>query len=938
MRIHGKYIRTLFMMLLFSSAGFAQKDGGEGLKLQKTDSSDMKKIPEVVTGNWKQIYSDNAYLFFDQALMGREPGVYTSKNGYVGNAGVMMLRGVTTVNLNSSPFIVVDGVPVRQTRTLSPFVSGLTQTNIGFINPLDVAGVKVLRGGYENSYWGGRAGNGIIEVEIDKGVLGSTSIDVMARIGLTRADYSYDVMNSTNYRGYLYEYMQLMGKTLKELENNILFDPAHKKYNHNTNWLDEFQKTGLFHDYQLKMRGGDGDTRYMFSLGYASEDENIKEAKYQRFNMRFNLDYKITPKISISNYLSYSYGTSRFFSEGADWDINPIYLALTKAPFMSRNEYDDNGVRIERLAEKDVLGKSNPAVFKDNLKLTGNENRVDGIIKARWQYNKQMALNTYFSASYNSSIEQMNRLAYGIVADQNRNRQNSKRNYSDYLLRWDTYFSGDGQIGNHLAYQGKAGFVLETEEEKMTYGRRINTATDDFETLNNGTMDSVTNMNYAHNILSFYLNGQLAWRDLATLAANVRLESSSNFGPAGRWTVYGGVDFGVNVLRAAQNQVDVYARWGRTGNNDIRGFYQHTLYVPTTYIGYGGVYLGNVKNEELKPEITNNYDFGLNTRLFDNILDLSAGYYFKKTTGLLTQKAVAVEVGLDPQFENNGDVVNQGFEVAANVNIFSATKVKWTVFANVSTLKNEVKQLNNGDVINYLDKFTGIARKGEALGSFYGYKVQGVFNKAAEIGELKRADGTPYQAGDYKMEDVNEDGVINSLDRQIIGSPMPDFFGGFGTTASWQGLTLSAFFSYSCGNDIYNLFEQKMNSMEDMSNQSVRVMNRWVSESVTGNGDLPRAAYGDPSGNFNTSDRWVEDGSYLRLKNVSLSYKVPLKKTSGFFKGLNVFVNCNNLFTLSGYNGFDPEVFSSVNPLLRGVDTGACPNSASYIFGVKISL
>lgn len=938
MRIHGKYIGAWSMMLLFSVAGFAQTTDQEKQETQASDHSEIKKLPEIVAGDWKDIYRDNAALFFDQALMGRETGVYTSRNGYVGNAGVMMLRGISTVNLSSAPYIIVDGVPVRQVRSLNPFVSGLTQSNIGFISPLDVANVRVLRDGYESSMWGGRAGNGIIDVEIDKGVLGSASIDLIARVGVTHADYSYEVMNSTNFRGYLYEYMQLMGKTLKELESNILFDPTHKKYNHNTDWLDEFQKNSLFQDYQLKMKGGDGDTRYMFSLGYASQGENIKEAKYQRFNMRFNLDYKITQKISISNYLSYAYGTSRFFGEGTDWDVNPIYLALTKAPFMSCDEYDDNGIRAERLAEKDVLGKSNPAVFKDNLKMTGNENRVDGVIKARWQMNKQMGLSTYFSASYNNAIEQMNRLSYGIVADENRERQNSKRNYSDYVLRWDTYYDAKGNIIPELSYFGKAGFVLETEEEKMTYGRRINPATDDFETLDNGTMDSITNMNFTHNMLSFYANGKLNYRNRVTAGANVRVESSSNFGKAGRWTLYGGVDLGINLLRTAGYQADLYANWGRTGNNDIRGFYQHTLYFPTSYLGYGGVYLGNVKNGDLKPEITNNYEAGVNARLFGDVLEFSAGYYYRKTTGLLTQKAVAVEIGLDPQFENNGDVVNQGVEVAVNANIVNTGKVKWAVFANISTLNNEVKKLRNGDIINTMDKFTGIAREGEKIGSFYGYKVLGVLKNDAEVKGLKRADGSLYQAGDYRMQDLNGDGVINSKDMQIIGSPLPEFYGGFGSSVSYKGLALSVLFSYSYGNDVYNLLDQKMHAMEDMSNQSVDVMHRWVSAELPGNGELPRAAYGDPSGNFNTSDKWVEDGSYLRLKNLSLSYRIPLKKTTGFFKGLDVFVNCNNLFTVSGYKGFDPEVFSSVNPLLRGVDTGACPNPQSYIFGVKISL
>lgn len=939
MKVYRKNIRTLFVMLLFSSVGISQTVAAENGEQQSSDTLNRKAVGSArQKKEWQQIYRENATLFFDRALMGREAGVYTSVNGFVGNSGIMMIRGINTLNLDASPYIMVEGVPVRQNRMLNPFVSGLSQNNIGFISPLDVADIEVVKGGYNGSFYGGRSGNGVINVSVDKGVLGSTAIDVMARVGFTQADYSYDVLNTTNYRGYLYDYMQLMGKTLVELDNNLLFDPTHAKYNHNTNWLDEFKQNGFFHDYQFKMKGGDGDTRYMFSLGYASEDETLQESNYQRFNMRFNLDYKITPKISISNYLAYSYGTARFFGEGTDWAVNPIYLAATKAPFMSRNQYDDNGTRIERLADLDVLGKSNPAVFKDNLENRSNENRIDGIIKANWQIDQSMALATYFSVSYNSVIEQMHRLSYGLAPDENRKRQNSKRNYGDYMLRWDTYFTREGEINNNFGYMGKAGFIIEQEAEKMVYGRRVNAATDDFETLNNGEQDSIGNMNYTHNLMTFYVNGKLNYRNVATLAGNVYLEASSNFGNKGRWTVYGGLDLGVNVLQTEQHDLAIYAQWGRTGNNDIRGSYQHTLYSPTKYMGYGGVYLGNVKNENLKPEITNNYDFGFNTRLLDHVLEVSAGYYYKKTTGLLTRKSVAIEVGLDPQFENNGNVLNQGVEVAVNANILKVGKVKWSVFANLSTVKNEVKDLNNGDIIRSLDKFTGIAREGEELGSFYGYKVKGVFKTAADVNGLKRADGTLYLAGDYQMEDLNHDDMINELDMQVIGSPIPDFYGGFGTNLAYKGFTFGALFSYSYGNDVYNLFRQKLNSMSDISNQSVEVMGRWISENQSGKGELPRAAYGDPSGNFNTSDKWVEDGSYLRLKSLSVSYDVPMKKRTGFVKGINLFANCNNLFTISGYSGFDPEVFSSVDPLLRGVDTGASATPKSYIFGLKIAL
>ena len=235
------------------------------------------------------------------------------------------------------------------------------------------------------------------------------------------------------------------------------------------------------------------------------------------------------------------------------------------------------------------------------------------------------------------------------------------------------------------------------------------------------------------------------------------------------------------------------------------------------------------------------------------------------------------------------------------------------------------------------DKFTGVAREKEALGAFFGYKVLGVYQNEGEV-NLKRTDGLPFLAGDFHFEDVNKDGIINGDDRQVIGSPLPDFYGGFGTDFRYRDFSLNVLFTYSYGNEVYNLFAQRMSSMEDYSNQSSAILNRWISPEVPGDGTLPRAAYGDPSGNAVTCDRWVEDGSYLKLRSVSLNYNVPLRDRSGFIKGIDVFVNANNLFTVTGYSGFDPEVFSSVNPLLRGVDTGASPMPRSYIFGIKLSL
>lgn len=936
--MYEKYITLSLVALLWSTCIRAQETNPQDSSRQ-TPKDTIMQLGERngLEKNWSQLFWTRPSMLFTRNLMGEECGVYTASNGFVANAGVMMLRGLTTVNLDASPYILVGGLPVRQTRHTTPFASGMIPSNLEFIHPLDISKVRVIRNGYEAVMQGGRAGNGLMEIEIEEGETGTSSIDIVARMGFSKGDYSLDMMNSAQFRAYLYGMMQSAGVSTAEMQDNIIFNSEHPKYNHNTDWMDEFKRNGSFKDFQLKMKGGDGDTRYLFSLGYTGDNETLKEANNQRFNLRFNLGYKIAQNIRIVNSFSYSYGTSRFWGEGTDWDVNPVYLAATKAPFMSPYQYSDNGIWINRLADADILGKSNPSWFKENLENKGNSSRVDAVIKAIWDVTPNFYVNTDIMITYNSITEKMHRAAQGIVADRYIDRQNSKRSYSDYLLKWNLFGGRHGKIGEAFDYNAKIGFSLENYDERNVYGRKVNASTDDIVSISGTLADSLTNEKYLNNVLNFLGHADFSWKNRLHLGVNLNLERSSNFGPDGSWNLYAGVDLNGDVIKADNHFLNVYAQWGRNGNNEIRGTYYAGMYYATHYYGYGGVYLGNIANKDLKPEITDNYDFGVRSSLFNHLLDLNVGYYIRRTTGLLTQKAVAIEVGLDPQYENNGEVLNQGLEAEMNLRLVQSPKVRWDVFANIATLNNEVKKLNNGEIVRKMDKFTGVAKEGEELGSFYGYKVLGIYRSDADV-KLKKTDGSLYQGGDYIIEDLNKDGIINTLDRQIIGSPLPDFFGGFGTSFSFKSLTLSALFSYSYGNDVYNLLNQKLHSMSDYSNQSTDVTRRWLSPENPGDGFLPRAAYGDPSNNFATSDRWVEDGSYLKLKSVSINYDIPLRNRTGFFKGITVFANGNNLLTVTGYKGMDPEVFSSSHPLLRGVDTGASPNPRSFIFGVKLAL
>lgn len=886
---------------------------------------------------WNDIYSMRSMFLFDRGLMGEEAGVYTAYNGFVGNAGLMMIRGVTSVNLNTSPYVFVDGLPARQAPNVGPFASGVLHSNLTFINPLDIASMRIVKDGYSNVLYGGRAGNGIIEMEIDKGTTGTATIDAAVRVGFMDADFEPSLMNAAEYRAYLYQMMSDRGYSAGELQQNPLFDPSQPAYSHETYWPGELSQKGLFSDVYLKMKGGDGDTHYLFSIGYTSESEVLKEVKDQRINMRFNLDFKISPKVKISNLFAYNYGNNRFFGEGSNWKQNPLFVSAAKAPFMSKDYYSAEGIKVEQLAGVDALGMTNPAALVEGLNNKGLSNKVDALIRGDWTINSKTSANAEVMVSYNSMTEKLHQPAEGIAMDRYIERQSAKRSYSEYLMRWKALVNRHGNILEDLTYNANAGLSMDMYEEKMIFGRTVNAASDEMESLDKGKfVDSLANTRYEHNMMNVYLSGGLNWRNKLNLGANFNLERSSNFGADGAWNLYAGAEVRWKALQTASEWVELFGQYGRTGNNDVRGGYYARLYKPAAYYIYGGVYLGNVRNDDLKPEYTHNYDAGVNAALFGNLLEVGASYYYRKTVGLITQKSLPIEIGLDPQYENNGDVVNQGVEVSLAVNPIQKNDLKWSIFATISTLKNEVKSLKNGEIVRTMDQFTAVAKEGEELGAFYGYKVKGIYNTKAEI-DVVKSDGSEYQPGDYKMEDINGDHKINGLDRQVIGSPIPEFYGGFGTNLTWKGLSFAALFTYSYGNDVYNLFRQRLSMMSDYSNQSRDVLNRWVSAEQPGNGWLPRSAYGDPSNNFVTSDRWVEDGSYLRLKSIAVQYDVPMKNRIGFIKGVRVSVNCNNLWTLSGYSGFDPEVFSGLDPLMRGVDCGATPSPRSYIFGLNVS-
>ena len=381
--------------------------------------------------------------------------------------------------------------------------------------------------------------------------------------------------------------------------------------------------------------------------------------------------------------------------------------------------------------------------------------------------------------------------------------------------------------------------------------------------------------------------------------------------------------------------------YGVTGNDGIEDYATKAYYQTVRYIDYAnGLVLSNIQNESLQWETTKRWNAGMDLGLFNNTLTISADIYASRTSDLLTLKALNVTSGLDAYWNNGGEMSNKGYELSANLKVLNMKKFQWEMSMNVGHYKNNIESLPEGDQVLNLYGGSVLTRVGNPAGVFYGYKTKGVFATDAEASaanlHIVNANGsyTYFGAGDIIFDDKTSDHTIDLNDRQIIGNPNPDFYGSFSSKMSFQKITLNALFSYSYGNDVYNYLRSQLESGADMSNQSTAMLSRWRKD-----GQLtsqPKATYGDPLGNSRFSDRWIEDGSYLRLKTVSVSYRVPIN--NAFINGMDIWVAANNLFTLTNYLGVDPECSTGNSVLTQGIDAGLVPQTQSFFVGVKINL
>ena len=909
-----------------------------------------------------------------------------SRSGNVGLGNILLMSGINSLNSNAQPLVIVDDVIMDMEYNRTTLHDGYFTNMLANLNVNDIESVQVLKNG--TAIYGAKGANGVLLIKTKRNKSMATKIDVTINGRYELIPRLPEMMGAEDYR--LYTTELLANKTLalgqmKYLNN----DPTYfyyNQYHNNTDWTDEAYKNAFSQNYGINVQGGDDIASYNLSVGYSLANSTLKKNDYSRFNMRLNSDINIAKGFDVRFDASYSDVDRSLFDDGAPSTVlsgvitSPGFLALAKAPFLSPYAFDNAGNPSHYLAEADdylegmFQGRgrlSNPASILEygdgkNRNSLGNRLIVFAITP-KYDFNKHLTISEHFALTLVNTNENYYLPIQGTPTfvvdglDESTTLNNLVQSQASSLtaIQSDTRLAWKNQFGAHQV--GAMGGVRYLNSAyKLTSQSGYNTPNDKAPKMNSSlSFKDTDGANDKTSDFIWYALGNYNYAQRYYLNAGVSAHASSRFGKDADGLKMAGVVWGLfPSVEAAWvisnenwfagikpvNYLRLNLGFDVTGNDDIDYTASRSYFVSRRMMNSSatGIVIGNIGNTELKWESTSRLTAGLEGNFLNNRLNLRFNYFKSWTSNLLSLQQLAWTSGLDASWSNEGKLENNGFDVHAIVKVLNLKDLRWEVGASVGHYKNKVTALPDNDRSFETSLYgTTIQTKvGQPVGLFYGYQTNGVYSTSAEAttdGKYlikENGDKVYFKAGDMNFVDLDGNHVIDENDRTIIGDPNPDIYGNIHTTLSWKNLTLSAVFNYSLGNDIFNYQRSLLEGGTYFLNQTTAMKNRWTTEGQKT--DYPRAEYKDPMGNARFSDRWIEDGSYLRMSNLTLSYYLPIQST--YLQGITIFGNVSNLFTITKYLGSDPDCGVAGSILSQGIDRGLLGKGRSFSMGVNINL
>ena len=915
-----------------------------------------------------------------------------TRSGQLGMGNTMFIGGLTSLQTNAQPLVVIDGVITDMQYDREMLHEGYYNNILANLNVNDIESVTVLKNG--TAIYGAKAAGGVLLIKTKRNRSMATKIDVTINGQYQLTPRLPKMMGPEDYRLYATEMLSGLTGSIHNLEF-VNSDPTNYYYNtyhNNTDWTDEVYHNTFVSNYGINVQGGDDVANYNLSVGYSLGDATLRGNDFSRFNMRLNTDIKVFRGLDVRFDAAYSDVNRDLRDDGAKADLSvgtvtaPGFLSLIKSPFLAPYAFDINGNPSHYLAQADdyvsKVFEDDGEIFANSVRLANplgilqlgdGENRnqagnrmVTFSVTPRYQFNRHLSLSEHFNftlvntnenyylplegtppfrlmASSNIQVENMSQ---SMAA-----RQNSVM--SDTRLTW-----GNRYDAHKIDVIG--GVRYQSNNYKLTAQRGFDTGNDKYPSTGNArNYRSTWGADDKTRDLTWYAQADYNWAEKYYVEAGISAETSSRFGDDADGLKLGGVVWGlfpsVNAAWVLSNEkwlADVkgidYLRlnlgFDITGNDNIDYTASKTYFVANNMLDQkvDGKSMGNIGNTSLAWETTSRLTAGLEGNFINNRLNLRFSYFKGWTKNLLTLRQLAWTSGLAENWSNDGKLVNEGFETGFTVKVLNLKDFGWEIGATAGHYVNKITALPDGDKPFETNAYgaTVLSQVGTAAGVFYGYKTQGVYATQAEADrdgyyQVNNHNEREYfGAGDMHFVDKDGNGIIDDDDRFVIGDPNPDVYGNIFTHLSWKNWALSATFRYSLGNDVYNYQRSLLESGSRFHNQTTAMLEHWTSEGqVT---SIPRISFDDPMGNSRFSDRWIEDGSYLRLSNVTLSYSIPIRST--YLQGITLWGGAYNLFTVTRYLGSDPDCGVSGSALLQGIDRGLLANSRSFALGVKINL
>lgn len=890
-----------------------------------------------------------------------------NRSAVAGIGSSLFIRGLNSLNANAQPLFVVDGVIWNSFSDVSSIHLGFFSNPLDAIEMNDIESISVIKDG--TSIYGSKATNGVILIKTKRSISEVTKIGLNIFSGIVTAPSATPMMSGEQFRVYASDMLNSKSAVGNDvtgygfLETNQANIKTYNTNHNNTNWADEAYQSGSTNNYIINADGGDDIAKYYFSLGHTNNKGVVKTTDMQRYSIRLNADIKMSAIIDLGLNIGYTRIERSLADDGVDKHYSPTWASITKSPFLSPYNYTSSGELTTDYSFADEFGIGNPGGMFKYMVSNLIKNRFNLGVLPSLKITPDLTLSSQIDYNLTRTTESrfipVGYTASRIIPDKgvSDNMINNQILRNQALFN-DTRLTFEKNIGRRNHIKALIGWRYISNYFESDYVEEHNTKLN-LNTNINGVRDfkQAYGLNNWTKSISNYASLDYNFDNKYFLSATTAIDGSSRFGTktadgfqlfGHSWGIFPSVNAAwivssENFMRNQQviNFCKVRGGYGLTGNDGMLDYQSMAYFMSVRFMDKAnGLLISNLENANIQWETTAKLNAGIDLSLLNNRLSVSFDYFNSNTSNLLVEKELPIITGLAKYWANDGKLNNKGFELTANLKVFNFKNLKWELGASVGHYKNRITELNAGSFTTQVYEGEVISKVGEAVGSFYGYKTNGVFSTQSEADasglKTKNADGTvsPFGAGDIIFEDKVADGVIDENDKQIIGNPNPDFYGTITNKFSYKRFTLNTIFTYSYGNDVYNYYRSQLEAGKDFSNQTTIMNTRW-----TANGQVteqPKAVYGDPMGNARFSDRWIEDGSYLRLKTVTLSYDLPIK--SKFLEGINLWVSANNLLTFTNYLGMDPEFSVNNSVYYQGVDAGLVPQTKSYYVGVKFNL